>query len=115
MSEYDRQKDIEAEGQRASKTAMILTFPPDGLNREKLKKDLNKLHTMIYEDNCVGCCLHIVLDDQNYDRESIKFCLNESVKKGHMICGLMCVGLSFLTDKDLEFLQENPGCYEELP
>ncbi len=34
----------------------------------------------------VGCCLHIVLDDNNVDDGSVRFCINQAKERGHADC-----------------------------
>jgi len=40
----------------------------------------------LYEKSCVGCCLHIVLDDGNIEDSHVKFCIEEAKKQGHEDC-----------------------------
>jgi hypothetical protein len=44
----------------------------DAITEERFRK----LHESIYSRNCVGCCLHIVLDDDNITNDDIEFCLD---------------------------------------
>jgi hypothetical protein len=69
-------------------------------------KALNTLRDAIYEESCVGCCLHIVLDDFNIDRPSFEFCLGEAKKKGHPVCEAMASALLQLTDDEIVKLEK---------
>ena len=40
----------------------------------------------LYERNCVGCCLHILLDDGNVKDSHALFCLEYAKKAGHADC-----------------------------
>lgn len=40
----------------------------------------------LYERNCVGCHLHIVLDDGNVEDSHVKFCLDEAKEEGCQEC-----------------------------
>jgi hypothetical protein len=40
----------------------------------------------IYARNHVGCCLHIVLDDENVGDGDVQFCLEQAVKREHKDC-----------------------------
>lgn len=40
----------------------------------------------IYARNCVGCCLHIALDDGNLQDIDLKFCLQQAQAEGHKDC-----------------------------
>lgn len=53
--------------------------------------DLTKLQNLADEiynsaDGGVGCCLHIVLEDQNLHSSSIVHCLERAQKSGHPKC-----------------------------
>ncbi len=34
----------------------------------------------------MGCCLHIVLDDENLRDSDVEFCINHACEKGHVEC-----------------------------
>jgi hypothetical protein len=40
----------------------------------------------LYEDNCVGCCMHIVTDDFNIEDEHVQFCIDYAKRKNHALC-----------------------------
>lgn len=40
----------------------------------------------LYERSCVGCCLHILLDDGNVKDHHAQFCLEWARKEGHADC-----------------------------
>jgi hypothetical protein len=40
----------------------------------------------IYARNCVGCCLHIILDDDNTEQHHAEFCLKYAQEHGHPDC-----------------------------
>ena len=40
----------------------------------------------LYERNCVGCCLHILLDDGNVKDSHALFCLEYAKKESHADC-----------------------------
>lgn len=40
----------------------------------------------LYERSGAGCCLHVVLDDQNIDDKSVQFCVTYAQEKGHQEC-----------------------------
>jgi hypothetical protein len=48
--------------------------------------EVGPLVAALYERNCVGCCLHIVLDDDNIGDKSVEFCLEQAKAKGHADC-----------------------------
>jgi hypothetical protein len=48
--------------------------------------DAYPLVQKIYERSCVGCCLHVVLDDGNIENDHVQFCLEEAQKKRHAEC-----------------------------
>lgn len=48
--------------------------------------DAIPLTKTIYERSAVGCCLHILLDDQNIDDSHVIFCLEEALKNNHEDC-----------------------------
>jgi hypothetical protein len=48
--------------------------------------EVQPLVKQLYSQNCVGCCLHIVLDDGNVSDLNVKFCINEAVKNKHYFC-----------------------------
>ncbi len=40
----------------------------------------------VYERHAAGCCLHVVLDDCNYEREFAEFCLEYAKEQKHPEC-----------------------------
>lgn len=48
--------------------------------------DLREDVIAIYRRNPVGCCLHIVLDDNNIRDSDVEFCLRQAVDEGHELC-----------------------------
>lgn len=48
--------------------------------------DVLPLVQELYRRSCVGCCLHIVLDDGNLEDSSVKFCLGYAIEQGHQEC-----------------------------
>lgn len=56
--------------------------PDDGPSLALLKDCIRR----IYEDHCVGCCLHVVTDDGNVDDDSIAFCITYAKEQGHPFC-----------------------------
>ena len=42
-----------------------------------------ELANRIYRRNCVGCCLHIVLDDGNIEDSHVAFCVEQTNKPVH--------------------------------
>lgn len=37
-------------------------------------------------DGGAGCCLHLVFDDGNFDRESVQYCLEWARERQHQLC-----------------------------
>ena len=50
------------------------------MSRARLRdwREAIPLVRQIYERNGVGCCWHIVLDDQNVDDHSVEFCARQA-------------------------------------
>jgi hypothetical protein len=48
--------------------------------------DIIPLVRAIYEKNCVGCCLHLALDDGNMEDHHVQFCLDWAKTAGHPDC-----------------------------
>jgi hypothetical protein len=48
--------------------------------------ELLPLVAAIYSRSVVGCCLHIVLDDENIRDSDVKFCLERAKERGHDDC-----------------------------
>ncbi len=40
----------------------------------------------VYDRSCVGCCMHIVLDDDNVDNNHVEWSLNKARERGHEDC-----------------------------
>lgn len=51
---------------------------------------------LIYERNPVGCCLHIVLDDQNVADQHLEHCIAYAQKNEHADCE--AIGRTLLND-----------------
>jgi len=47
---------------------------------------LKPLVRALYERSCVGCCLHIVLDDGNVTDGDVDFCVEVAKERGHRDC-----------------------------
>jgi len=74
------------------------------LNIPDIIDQFEELSRRIYARSGVGCCLHIVLDDPNYDDASVLFCLGEAKQKKHKDCEEMAkllLKLSFTQRKKL--------------
>lgn len=71
------------------------------MTKSELIRTLDTLVKAIYETprGGVGCCLHIVLDDGNWEEEHVRWCL-ENAKHG--ICKDVCELLLRLTDEGRE-------------
>ena len=50
------------------------------------RRHLRQLIAELYEIDPVGCCMHVVTDDQNYDQKSIDLCLRQALERGHGRC-----------------------------
>lgn len=48
--------------------------------------DAGPLVKAIYQRSCVGCCLHIVLDDDNVRDDDVQFCINYAHDQHHADC-----------------------------
>lgn len=48
--------------------------------------EVQPLVVALYRRDPVGCCLHIVLDDQNVSQGDVEFCLAEARQVGHVEC-----------------------------
>lgn len=49
-------------------------------------RTLLPLAQRIYDRSAVGCCLHIVLDDENVETSSVAFCVQQARKENHADC-----------------------------
>ena len=47
--------------------------------QNQIKQRITELRNIIYEKDCAGGALHIVLDDLNVEDDHIKWCLNNSI------------------------------------
>lgn len=47
----------------------------------------------IYDRSCVGCCVHIVLDDQNVRESDVEFCCEYALENGHADCLAVALAL----------------------
>lgn len=47
----------------------------------------------VYDRSVVGCCAHIVLDDDNVADHHVKFCLDQAISEGHDDCRRLCEAL----------------------
>lgn len=54
----------------------------------------------LYEYNGVGCCLHIVTDDYNYEDAHVQYCLECARKNNHVLCIEIAERLSALTETE---------------
>lgn len=45
-----------------------------------IKKILTEIIEDIYKTSCVGCCMHITLDDNNFTDDNIDFCLRKAME-----------------------------------
>jgi hypothetical protein len=43
----------------------------------------------LYARSCVGCCLHIVLDDGNTETHCVDFCIDWAMREGHQECAAL--------------------------
>lgn len=48
----------------------------------------------IYDENLVGCCWHVVLDDHNFDDESIEFCAKYAQENPNCDTEGLCVKMA---------------------
>lgn len=48
--------------------------------------EVRPLARHVYERHPLGCCLHIVLDDDNVKDDHIRFCIDQAVREGHGDC-----------------------------
>jgi len=76
------------------------------IKHEDLLRRLDVLIGAIYELNEVGCCLHIVLDDGNWKREDVQWCLERAQ---HGICREVAELLLKLDDKERELRLKSAG------
>lgn len=76
--------------------------------RERRIMELERLKHAIYEDNPVGCCMHVFFDDFNYDRATAEFCLRYAQERGHLICEAAAKAALLLTDAQLKWMHDNP-------
>ena len=49
-------------------------------------REMIPLMKAIYERNCVGCCWHIVLDDDNIEDGHVEYCIEYAAERGHEDC-----------------------------
>lgn len=68
----------------------------------------------IYEQNGVGCCLHIVLDDYNVGDSSVAWALDHARANTPCECGSLCVEvgeamLPMSEDDRLRFVEQVHG------
>jgi hypothetical protein len=86
-----------------------------------MKERFDELYKSIYDRNCVGCCLHIVLDDHNIGKGSIEFCLDWAKTEpnpnypnaNHEDCRAMAELLLRATVKErIEWLKLDPSKYD---
>lgn len=61
-------------------------------------QEVAPLVSALYERNPVGCCLHIVLDDENVSDSHVAFCLDMAHESGHCDC-IKLAGLLLLMSK----------------
>lgn len=78
------------------------------MTKSELIRRLDILSKAIYETpgGGAGCCLHIVLDDGNFEREHVEWCL-ENAKHG--ICAEVATLLLYLTEEGRE-IAVGQGC-----
>lgn len=76
--------------------------------KDRVLSEVDRLKKAIYEENVVGCCLHIVFDDFNYNRTSGEFCLKYAQEKGHVICEAAAKAFLKLSDKQMKWMYDNP-------
>jgi len=51
---------------------------------ERAKQLTERLRSLPYGEG--GCCLHIVVEDQNLDDDSVAFCIEQAKSEGHAGC-----------------------------
>lgn len=49
------------------------------------------------ERSSSGCCLHIVLDDDNLEDRNVEFCVLEALRRGHEDCYVLAAMLRSMT------------------
>lgn len=59
-----------------------------------------QLIDLLYTQSGVGCCLHIVTDDYNYEDSHVEYCLNYARKNNHALCIEIAERLSALTEAE---------------
>lgn len=59
--------------------------------------DAKPLVAMVYAGHPAGCCLHIVLDDQNVSDSSVDFCIEWAREKKHALCEVLALMLRRMT------------------
>jgi hypothetical protein len=69
-------------GREAPFFVLAIPMTPMRLTVPEVIPDIQEL----YDRSPVGCCLHIVLDDENVSDDHIRFCLTEAVKAKHPKC-----------------------------
>lgn len=47
----------------------------------------------VYARSCTGCCLHIVLDDDNLEDRNVDFCVMWALEQNHVDCYVLAVML----------------------
>ena len=90
------------------------------ISNSDIKKRIACLVDIIYDDNCVGGALHIVLDDGNIRSEDINWCLENTIeempegnaKKIYKECAELLLILSYSKRKKL-LNDINKGVYLE--
>lgn len=68
-------------------SANLIVLPID----EPAEPDGNDLYAMVRRlyatpEGICGCCLHVVLDDGNWEDEHVQFCIDRAATKGHAFC-----------------------------
>lgn len=52
----------------------------------------------LYARDCVGCCLHVVLDDGNIKKHSVESCIGYAREKKHKDCEELAILLSQMSN-----------------
>ena len=83
-------EELEREAGRIVRGARINTAA--GMDPERPTADLViPLARRIYERHPTGCCLHIVLDDENLEDGQIEFCAARAHESGHALCAAVAL------------------------
>ena len=62
----------------------------------------------LYQRNSVGCCLHIVLDDDNVLDSHVQACVDLALEQGHLKCYALAKKLLLMSKSQRHRLYRHP-------